>query len=144
MSLITFEEIQGGYEDPIGEAQRTYVEGKIAEAEVVLATKLGDLQTWVDTDNRRKGLETPEQRRTVLLTVVRRIVYRVLRNPKGYTSESEGEYSYGVNARVASGTIWVTDEDWDLLGVGARRRVGSHRLGLPAWSPRNAGLEGPL
>ncbi|MGC8001615.1 hypothetical protein, partial [Salmonella enterica] len=36
------------------------------------------------------------------------VVFRVLRNPSGKQNESDGVYSYGINAAVASGNMWLT------------------------------------
>jgi hypothetical protein len=133
--MFAVEDIQAGYEKTITDAQKPLVEERITEAEVVLGNRLGDLVAWANTDQRAEALRI----------VVRRMVLRVLRNPDGFTAETEGNYSYQKDSRVASGTIWVTDEDWALLGLPAkRRRVGSIRIGLPSWSPRNATHRGPL
>lgn len=43
-------------------------------------------------------------------------VARVYRNPNGMKQESDGTYSYSVDALVASGILKVTDSDWDELG----------------------------
>ena len=43
--------------------------------------------------------------------IIANAVLRVVRNPEGYTSESEGGYSYGLRSTVSSGDLWFTDDE---------------------------------
>ncbi|GAB3912681.1 hypothetical protein GCM10029964_120910 [Kibdelosporangium lantanae] len=45
------------------------------------------------------------------------IVLRLIRNPEGFTQESDGNYSYMISNQVASGRLEITDAEWTLLGV---------------------------
>lgn len=63
-------------------------------------------------------------------------VLRVLRNPEGFQSESEGDYSYRKNPTEASANIWFTKDE--LLDLGAARVIdrprtvfASNRYGWP-------------
>lgn len=66
-------------------------------------------------------------------------VNRVLRNPDGYSQESDGSYSYSIRAAVAAGYLLITDEEWaDLLGRSTNRgaftvapKLRTPRRGLP-------------
>jgi hypothetical protein len=49
------------------------------------------------------------------------MVLRLIRNPEGFTQESDGNYSYMLSAAVASGRLEVRDDEWRQLGV--RRAV---------------------
>ena len=44
-------------------------------------------------------------------------VLRVLRNPEGLLSETEGDYSYRLNPVVASANVWFTKDELADLGV---------------------------
>jgi hypothetical protein len=44
-------------------------------------------------------------------------IIRILKNPEGFKSESEGTYAYSIDSRVASGFMLILDEEWDQLGV---------------------------
>lgn len=44
-------------------------------------------------------------------------VLRVLRNPEGLMSETEGDYSYRLNPVVASANIWYTADELADLGI---------------------------
>lgn len=94
---------------------------KIDEVELILRRRLGDLDVWASTDLRADALRT----------VVKRAVRRVLANPMGARSVTESigpmSSSYTLDPRAASGTLWITNDDWALLGVG-QRKPGTIRL----------------
>ncbi|WP_052739918.1 Gp19/Gp15/Gp42 family protein [Mycobacterium sp. UM_Kg27] len=46
-------------------------------------------------------------------------VKRVIQNPEGYTSETDGDYTYQLNYELASGELQITTREWGLLGVGS-------------------------
>ena len=46
-------------------------------------------------------------------------VYRVIRNPEGFVSEGDGQYSYQLNREVADNRLRITSEEWSVLGVRA-------------------------
>jgi hypothetical protein len=45
------------------------------------------------------------------------MILRLIRNPEGYTQESDGNYSYMISAAVASGRLEVREDEWRLLGM---------------------------
>lgn len=51
----------------------------------------------------------------VFLHVVCDMVLRVVRNPDGFNSEGDGSYNFSRNAAVASGNLWLTANDMELL-----------------------------
>ena len=42
---------------------------------------------------------------------------RLVRNPDGYASETDGTYGYTFSREMASGRIEITREEWATLGV---------------------------
>lgn len=128
VSYVETSTVLQGYEWPFDPEDPTrglpWLQDQIDEAELILERRLGDLAAWADAD--ATGLRARAVQR-----VVTRMVRRVMRNPEGMTSETEGDYSYRLDPRVASGSVWVTDDDWVLLGV-APRRAGSIRLATGA------------
>lgn len=64
-------------------------------------------------------------------------VLRVMRNPDGMLSETEGDYSYRLNPVVASANIWYTKDELADLGitdastVKPRTVFASNRYGWP-------------
>lgn|SRR5690606_1766994 len=59
------------------------------------------------------------------------MVLRLMRNPEGLQQETDGNYSYSLAQRVASGVLEVLDSEWELLGVGARIGVVSTLPKMP-------------
>lgn len=44
-------------------------------------------------------------------------VLRLARNPEGYQSETDGDYTYTLNKDLTTGTLGITDDEWAILGV---------------------------
>jgi uncharacterized protein YcaQ len=44
-------------------------------------------------------------------------VLRLVRNPEGYASESDGTYSYQFNREAASGRLEILAEEWERLSI---------------------------
>lgn len=44
-------------------------------------------------------------------------VLRLVRNPEGYLSESDGNYTYMLRSDLASGRLEILPEEWEVLGV---------------------------
>jgi hypothetical protein len=44
-------------------------------------------------------------------------VLRLVRNPEGYISETDGNYTYMLHQQLATGKLEITDEEWETLGV---------------------------
>lgn len=114
---------------PILPSDQTWIEGQIFEAETLLETRRGDLQTWVNID--------PMKRNRIVIMVVNRMIQRVVKNPDGLFTESDGNYSYGRDKSLGSGEVYANERDWAMLGLSINRRLSSIRMGLPSWSPRN-------
>ncbi|AFR50017.1 Gp19/Gp15/Gp42 family protein [Gordonia sp. KTR9] len=51
-------------------------------------------------------------------------VLRLVRNPEGYFSETDGNYAYMLRADLSSsGKLEITDDEWETLGVNSHSRV---------------------
>lgn len=44
-------------------------------------------------------------------------VLRLVRNPEGYLSESDGNYTYMLRSDLASGRLEILPEEWEVLGL---------------------------
>ena len=44
-------------------------------------------------------------------------VLRLVRNPDGYLSETDGNYTYMLRQDISSGTLEVLPGDWEILGL---------------------------
>ncbi|MDM2170809.1 Gp19/Gp15/Gp42 family protein [Mycobacteroides abscessus] len=58
-------------------------------------------------------------------------VVRLVRNPNAYTGETDGNYSYQINWKTATGELEILDNEWALLGVGNAVYVIAPKL--PPW-----------
>lgn len=47
-------------------------------------------------------------------------VLRLVRNPDGYLSETDGSYTYMLQQDISSGKLTITPEEWEILGVSRR------------------------
>lgn len=52
-----------------------------------------------------------------LIQVEADAVLRLVRNPDGYLSESDGDYTYMLQQGTASGQLTITPEEWEMLGI---------------------------
>lgn len=50
-------------------------------------------------------------------------VLRVVRNPEGYLSETDGGYTYQLQSDLSSGKLTITDEEWEILGANSVSRM---------------------
>lgn len=60
-----------------------------------------------------------------LIQVESDAVLRLVRNPEGFVSESDGNYTYQFNQTTSAGKLEVLPEEWTLLGVSASGGVFS-------------------
>jgi hypothetical protein len=44
-------------------------------------------------------------------------VLRLARNPEGYVSETDGNYTYQLSQQTIAGRLEILPEEWELLGV---------------------------
>ena len=122
---VTYEWVCDAYEgDPDELGRETYVKSKIRHTTVKLKTRFG----------RRiaERLASGQLEEDLYRDTVAEAVLRVVRNPEGYTTEQQGNYSYGLRAVVASGYLMFTaDNMLDLLGepspVIGTFTIGDHR-----------------
>ena len=77
------------------------------DVEILIKAKIPDLDEKADDENYL----------AVVVMVEASAVARLVRNPEGYTSETDGDYTYQVNYRLATGSLEITDKEWALLGV---------------------------
>lgn len=50
-------------------------------------------------------------------------VLRLVRNPEGYLSETDGNYTYQLQTDLSSGRLEIRDEEWEILGVNSISRM---------------------
>lgn len=138
MTVTQFDDIVGLAQPtrPILPEDAAWIGGQIFEAETLLETRRGDLDTWVENHT------NPDKARKIVVMVVNRMIQRVVKNPDGLFTETDGNYSYGRDKSLGSGEVYASPRDWAFLGCGNFRTPRTVRLNLPGWSPRNMSARG--
>lgn len=88
-------------------SETTIVNIRLNDVELLIRNKIPDLDTQIS-----EGTIDVE----VVIMIESESVLRLLRNPDGYTAETDGNYSYQISVRVASGRLDILPEEWALLG----------------------------
>ena len=127
---VSVDDVADRYEGVLADQFRTeYIQTKIDDTIDKAASRWGSrIQARLD-----EGTLTVNGFKSVIAEAV----LRVLRNPDGYTNETEGNYSYGLNKQVASGYLMFTrDNISDLVGfTSAHSQIGTSTIGLHGnWS----------
>lgn len=122
---VDYQWVCDAYEgDPEELGRQAYVESRIRHTTSKLRTRFGArIKARLDA-----GTLDPE----LYKDTVAEAVLRVVRNPEGFTTEQQGNYSYGLRAAVASGYLMFTAENMlDLLGASSpvigTFSIGDHR-----------------
>lgn len=131
MAITVFADVEAFVKRDIPASDQTWVESKITEAEALLETYIGDADAWIAAD------PNPPKRQQKFILAVCRMVERVFKNPDGYSTETDGDYSYGRASVISSGEVYASRTDLRLLGLGRRRRLRTINTKLPSDSPRN-------
>lgn len=108
MSLATPSDVAIRLGRELTETETGQIVALLSDAETVLTLKIPDLLEKAEDDPLFYDL---------VVMVETRMLARVLRNPEGYTQESDGNYSYSIDSRVGSGVLSVFSDEWALLGL---------------------------
>lgn len=114
MAYATHEDVQSRYEQDLDERLEAIVDVRLGDAERILRNKIKDLDERVLLDSTDENYLDVE----VVKQVESEMILRLIRNPEGYSQESDGNYSYAIYQQVASGRLQVSDDEWELLGLG--------------------------
>lgn len=86
------------------------IEVRLGDVERKIKRRIKDLDEQIDAD--KIDVEDVKQ-------VESDAVLRLARNPEGYMSESDGNYTYMLRSDLSSGKLEILPEEWDTLGVTA-------------------------
>lgn len=94
------------------------------EITALIEVRLDDAERMIERGLKRRGLTTLASRIAALLVDALDVaqaeadmVLRLVRNPEGFLSETDGEYTYMFRQDLASGKLEVLPEEWEALGV---------------------------
>ena len=142
MAYATVDDVAARLGRDMDEAERRLAAVLLDDVEERLRARIPDLDDRVAAD---------EHYRALVVSVEATAVVRVLRNPGGYRSETDGNYSYSLDTRAAAGFLTILDEELALLGaargawtaVPALNSPGHHHRHLLR-HPRRTGPYTPL
>lgn len=107
MAYATADDVQARYEQDLDDRLIAIVTTRLGDAELLIRHRIKDLDDQVTANT----LDVE-----IVKLVESEMVLRLIRNPEGYSQESDGNYSYAIYQQVASGKLEVTDNEWGLLG----------------------------
>lgn len=99
------------------------VETRLDDVEALIKTRVPDLDDKI-TDGKLN--------QRLVIMVEADALLRLIRNPDGFTQETDGNYSYSIDARVASGRLSLLPEEWGLLGVSTGIALIVPKITLPS------------
>ena len=88
--------------------EQTLIEVRLEDAERLIKRRIPDLDDKV-TDG--SVLEDD------VIQVEAEAVLRLVRNPEGYLSETDGNYTYMLRSDIATGRLEILAEEWEILGL---------------------------
>lgn len=110
MAYATPEDIENRLGRDLDASETTVVTTRLEDAEMLLKSRIPDLD--------QKITDGIIQEQAVVM-VESDMILRLIRNPDGFKSETDGSYTYRINEDVASGRLQILPEEWNLLGIRA-------------------------
>lgn len=92
----------------------TLIERRLEQVERIIRRRITNLDTRVSES------ETFE---ADLIDIEADAVLRLVRNPEGYMSETDGTYTYQMQSDLTTGKLVILDEEWQILGVNRLSRM---------------------
>jgi len=107
MAYATVADVEARLGRSLDTSEQTIVNTRLNDVELLIRNKIPDLDTKISA-----GTIDVE----ALIMIESESVLRLVRNPDGYTAETDGNYSYQISVKVASGRLDILPEEWALLG----------------------------
>ena len=110
MAYAAASDVQTRLGRPLTEDETAMTNIRLADAERMILRRIPDLADKITAGDVDEA---------DVIQVESDAAIRILKNPDGYTSETDGTYSYRINWDVASGKLEISDAEWRTLGVKA-------------------------
>ena len=107
MAYATVADVEARLGRSLDPSEQTIVQTRLNDVELIIRANIPDLDEKVADGTIDEDL---------LVMIECEAVLRLIRNPEGYTAETDGNYSYQISSRVASGRLDILPEEWDWLG----------------------------
>lgn len=122
MAYATPADIEARLGRELDASESQIVSVRLEDAEILIKARIPDLDDKILAGTILEPL---------VVMVESDIVLRLIRNPEGYTQETDGNYSYSIDARVASGRLALLAEEWSLLGIRRSIVLLSPKINVP-------------
>jgi hypothetical protein len=107
MAYATVADVEARLGRSLDSSEQTIVNTRLNDVELLIRNKIPDLDAKISA-----GTIDVE----AVIMIESESVLRLVRNPDGYTAETDGNYSYQISVKVASGRLDILPEEWALLG----------------------------
>lgn len=118
MAYATLEDVQARYHLPIEDSLHALVEARLEDAEEKIRNRIPALDDLI---------EQGRVSRNTVVRVTAEAVIRLVRNPDGYVSETDGSYTYQLSYNAGGSDLVINDDDWYDLGI--RKRMSAVHVG---------------
>jgi hypothetical protein len=108
MSYAQASDVEARLGRSLDDTETIIVNARLGDAELVIKSRIPDLVDQVTAGTIDEA---------VVVMVESDMILRLIRNPEGYTQESDGNYSYTISTQVASGRLEVLESEWSMLGL---------------------------
>ena len=85
--------------------------------EVLVRIRLNDGERMIVRRALKSNKPFAELNQDDVIQVEADVVLRIVRNPEGYIQESDGNYSYMLPTSGAANGLFITDDEWEILGL---------------------------
>lgn len=108
MAYATATDVQTVLGRTLEPKETALVERRLAQVERMILRRIPDLAAQIDAGDLNEA---------DVIDIEAEAVLRLVRNPEGYASESDGTYSYQFDRNAASGKLEILPHEWELLGI---------------------------
>jgi Phage protein Gp19/Gp15/Gp42 len=99
--------------------------GRVASPEelTLIGARLGDVERMISRRFTKVGLVLSDEitagnlDQDDVIQVEADAVLRLARNPDGFQSETDGQYTYQLLDGLSTGTLEILPSEWDILGI---------------------------
>ena len=112
MAHATVDDVELRWGRTPSDEETTLIETRLDDVERMIYRRLPDLDQWISDGDVALA---------DVIQVESEVVLRLVRNPEGYVSESDGNYSYQMQRELASGRLTILPEEWEMLGYRRNR-----------------------
>lgn len=108
MAYATVADVEARLGRSLESGEQEIVETRLNDIELLIRHKIPDLDARIADGTISQDLLVMVEADTVL---------RLIKNVDGFRSETDGNYSYQIDERVASGRLDILAHEWALLGI---------------------------